>query len=151
MMQQKKNALHWFMHMVETGAVNPANPDLSLVPADILSQINLETLSDGEVQPTQTAVTIAYFLFISAKIADQIRQGNSMPQELMATRKELSEAMDKFLTLVELENLRRAGLLKYQLTNFWHDDAAEILISDVQPYSKYFSRLPCSKLLFNPN
>ena len=150
-MQQKKNALHWFMRMVETGAVNPTNPDLSLVPADILSQIALETVPDGELQPTQTAVTVAYFLFISAKIAAQIRNGSRFPQEMMATRKELYKALDKFLTLVELETLRRAGLLNYQTTDFWHDDAAEILISDIQPCSKYFSRLPSSKLLFNPN
>ncbi|OPL12131.1 MAG: hypothetical protein AVO38_03625 [delta proteobacterium ML8_D] len=150
-MQQKKNALHWFMCMVETGAINPTNPDLSLVPADILSQIALETVPDGELQPTQTAVTVAYFLFISAKIAAQIRNGSSLPQELMATRKELYAALDKFLTLVELETLRRAGLLNYQTTDFWHDDAAEILISDIQPLSANFSRLPSSKLLFNPN
>lgn len=150
-MQQKKNAFHWFMHMVETGAVNPANPDLSLVPADILSQIHLETLPDGAVQPTQTAVTVAYFLFISAKIAVQMQGKARFPKELIVSRKELSEAMDKFLTLAELETLRRAGLLNYQTTKFWYDDAAEILISDTQPCSKYFSRLPCSKLLFNPN
>ena len=150
-MQQEQNALHWFMHMVETGAVNPANPDLSLVPEDILSQINLETLPDGEFHPTQTAVTIAYFLFISAKIADQVRSGHSLLQELMATRKELYTALDKFLILVALETLKRAGLLKYQTTDFWHDDAAEILISDVQPCSKHFPKLPCHQLLFNPN
>jgi hypothetical protein len=150
-MQPKKNALHWFMHMVETGAVNPANPDLSLVPADILSQIHLETLPDGETQPTQTAVTVAYFLFISAKIAIQIRNGSRFPQELMATRKELYEALDKFLTLVELETLRRAGLLNYQTTDFWHDKTGEILISDIQPYPENFPMLSGNHMFFNPN
>ena len=150
-MQQEKNALYWFMHMVESGAVNPANPDLSLVPEEILSQIRLETLPDGEVHPTQTAVTVAYFLFISSKIAAQVRKDNRFPRELMATRQELYAALDKFLTLAGLETLKRAGLLRYQTTDFWHDDATEILISDVQPYSKYFSVLPGAQCLFNRN
>ena len=150
-MQQEQNVLHWFMHMVETGAVNPANPDLSLVPEEILSQIDLEILPDGEIQPTQTAVTVAYFLFISGKIADHAWKGNGIPRELMATRQELYDALDKFLTLVGLETLKRAGLLNYQTADFWQDDTAEILISDVQPYSKHFSMLPGTHLLFNCN
>ena len=150
-MQQKQNALHWFMHMVETGVVNPANPDLSLVPEEILSQIDLETLPDGEIQPTQTAVTVAYYLFLSGKIAEHTRKDSRSPWQRMATRQELYDAIDKFLTLVGLETLKRAGLLRYQVNDFWHDDTGDILISDVEPYSKHFSMLPDDRLLFNRN
>ena len=75
-------------------------------------------MPDGETQPTQAAVTVAYFLFISAKIAIQIRNGSRFPQELMATRKELYEALDKFLTLVELETLRRGRITQLSDNRF---------------------------------
>ena len=133
-MQQEQNALYWFMHMVNTGAIDPINPDLSLVPQKIMSEFYWETLPDGEVIPTQTAVTVTYFLFISSQIATQIKQNKKIPNELMATKTELFNAVERFLTLANLETLKRAGVLKYQTNGSWHDEQADILVSDLRPY-----------------
>jgi hypothetical protein len=150
-MQQKQNTLHWFMHMVETGVINPINPDLSLIPEDIMSKIHWETLADGEIIPTQTAVTVTYFLFISSQIATQVQRKNGIPKELMATKKELFSAVERFLTLANLETLKRAGRLKYKTNGAWHDENAEILVSDLQPYPAEFNRSPMLKTFFNCN
>jgi uncharacterized membrane protein len=134
-MQQDQITLHWFMHMVDTGAIDPINPDLSLVPENIMSKLYWETLPDGEVIPTQTAVTVTYFLFISSKITTQIKQNKKIPNELMVTKKKLFNAVERFLTLANLETLKRAGILRYQTNGAWHDEMADIIVSDLRPFS----------------
>ena len=150
-MQHEQIVLHWFMHMVETGAINPVNPDLSLVPENIMSEFYWEILPDGEIIPTQTAVTVTYFLFISSRIAAQVRLKKKMPRELMATKKELFNAVERFLTLANLETLKRAGVLKYQTNGTWHDESTEILVSDLQPYPAALNRSPMLQTFFNCN
>jgi hypothetical protein len=116
-----------------------------------MSKIHWETLADGEIIPTQTAVTVTYFLFISSQIATQVQRKNGIPKELMATKKELFSAVERFLTLANLETLKRAGRLKYKTTGAWHDENAEILISDLQPYPAELNKSPMLKTFFNCN
>ncbi|MFZ2806919.1 MAG: hypothetical protein WA081_10815 [Desulfosalsimonadaceae bacterium] len=133
-MQQEQNPLYWFMHMVQTGAINPSNPDMSLVPDNIMSQILWEEWPDGEILPTQAAVNVSYFLFLSSKIAIQIRHGNGLPRHVTTAKRELFIALEKILILAGLEILKRDGVLKYHIRGLWHDQNAGILIFDLNPH-----------------
>ena len=149
-MQQEQNALYWFMHMVETGAINPINPDMSLVPDDIMAEMLWEKSPDGEFLPTQTAVNVTLFLFIACKIADQVRQG-IIGGGFVATESELFIAAQRLLLLAGLENFKRAGLLKYQTQGAWHDGEAKILISDFKAHPTGLEISPMLKTFFNFN
>jgi hypothetical protein len=148
-MQQEQNALYWFMHMVETGALNPMNPDMSLVPDDIMAEMHWEKSADGEILPTQTAVNVTLFLFIASKITDQFRQG--IICGFIATEKELFMAAQRFLLIAGLENFKRAGFLKYQTQGVWHDGEAKILISDFKLHPMGLEISPMLKTYFNFN
>jgi len=149
-MQQEQNALYWFMHMVQTGAINPSTPDMSLVPDNIMSQILWEEWPDGEILPTQAAVNVSYFLFLSSKIAIQIRR-NGLAKQVTAAKRELFIALEKFLILAGLENLKRDGVLKYHIKGLWHDQNAGILIFDLSPHPERPARSQMFSKFFNFN
>jgi hypothetical protein len=149
MMQQEQNALIWFQHMVKKGAINPVNPDMSLVPDNIIAELHWENSPDGESLPTQTAVNVTLFLFIAGKIAQQIRHG--IFHGFIATENELLIAVQRLLLLAGLENFKRAGLLGYCIEGAWHDGDAKILISYYRPIPMGLEISPMLKTYFNFN
>lgn len=149
--QREKQELQWFMNMVEKGALNPLNPDLSLVPTDILSEFYWDTLPDGEIVPSQTAVNVSYFLFISCKGVMEKKLNQHMPRELTVKANEVFMALDRFLILAGLENLKREGLLNYHTNGGWHNGEGKILISNLQPDAIGLGISPFLKTFFNFN
>ena len=134
-MQQEKNALKWFMQMVKTGAMNPLNPDMSLVPDDILSQLHCKLWPNGEILPTHAAARVSNYLFIACKIVMQMPQGDGLSKPFNVSALEIILAQEKFLILAGLETLKRAGLLEYQTKGSWQTRDSGIVISDVRPQS----------------
>jgi len=149
-MQQEQNALYWFMHMVQTGAINPSTPDMSLVPDNIMSQILWEEWPDGEILPTQAAVNVSYFLFLSSKIAIQIRR-NGLAKQVTAAKRELFIALEKFLILAGLENLKRDGVLKYHIKGLWHAQNEGIFIFDLNSHPASTARSQMFSTFINFN
>ena len=141
-MQNEQNALNWFMQMVEKGAINPLYPDLSLVPDNVMSQLQWKARPDRDVLITQTSATVAHFLFIACKIALQKRQGEKIPAPFTVTANEVFRVQDHFLLLVSLESLKRAGIIKYQTKGSWHDKDAEIIISRLHPAPEGYAMSP---------
>jgi hypothetical protein len=127
-MKQKKNALKWLQHKVDTGGIHPIHLDLSRVPDNILAKLNCEKTPDGELSPSQTAVNVALFLFIACKFALQLKQGSVQP--FMVTQSELFHEIKRILILAGLENLKRLGLINYRMEGIWVDEDAEIFIQD---------------------
>jgi hypothetical protein len=147
-MQQGLNALFWFMNMVGTGAINPMNPDMSLVPDGILAELNWKRSPDGKIIPTQAAVNVTLFLLIVGKIAVQISQETVQGT---ANEDELCCAIDKFLLLAGFEKFKRAGFLKYQAQGAWHNGEGKILITDFKPQPMGLAITPTLKTYFNFN
>jgi|AMWB02.1.fsa_nt_gi hypothetical protein len=150
-MQQEQHEIQWFVDMVNKGVLNPLNPDLSLVPTDILSEFYWDTLPDGDIVPSQSAVNVSYFLFISCKIAMENNLCKGLPRELTAKASEVFMATDRFLILAGLEKFRREGLLNYHTNGGWHNGGGEILISGLQPDAIGLGISPFLKTFFNFN
>jgi len=150
-MQQEQIEIQWFVNMVKTGILNPLNPDLSLVPTDILSEFYWDTQPDGEIIPSKAAVNVSYFLFISCKIALENNLCQGLPRELTAKASEIVIAIDRFLILAGLEKLRREGLLNYRTNGGWHNGEGEILISGLHPDAIGLGISPFLKTFFNFN
>jgi hypothetical protein len=128
-MKQKKNALKWFQHKVDTGGIHPIHLDLSRVPDTILAELDCEKSPDGEISPSQTIVNVALFLFIACKFALQLlKQRSVCPFDV--TQSELVNATERILILAALENLKRQGFLNYRMEGLWIDEDAEIFIQD---------------------
>jgi hypothetical protein len=143
-MQQGLNALFWFMNMVGTGAINPMNPDMSLVPDGILAELNRKRSPDGKIIPTQAAVNVTLFLLSVCKIAVQVSHEIGQGP---ATEDELCCAVDKFLLLAGLEKFKRAGFLKYQTQGAWHKGEGKILITNFKPQSMGLAITPTLKAI----
>ncbi|PIP39034.1 MAG: hypothetical protein COX19_09385 [Desulfobacterales bacterium CG23_combo_of_CG06-09_8_20_14_all_51_8] len=137
--------------MVEKGAMNPLNPDLSLVPMDILSEFYWDALPDGDILPSQTAVNVSNFLFIACLFVLERQKGHGMPKEVTARASEAIMAMDRLLILAGLETLRREGLLNYHTNGGWHNGEGEILISNLRPDTVGLGISPLFKTFFNFN
>jgi hypothetical protein len=148
-MKQKKNALYWFQHMVDSGSINPTNLDLSRVPDTILAELECEKSPDGELSPSQTAVSVALFLFISCKFALQLKQGFVQP--FIVPQSELIHAIQRITLLAGLENLKRLGFLNYRMEGIWIDDDTEIFIQDLKcnPTGRATGRMVNTLLNFN--
>ncbi|MEZ4568615.1 MAG: hypothetical protein R2860_17180 [Desulfobacterales bacterium] len=150
-MQQKQHALNWFYDMVDKGAMNPLNPDLSLVPMDILSEIYWDTDPDGEVIPSGTAANVSGLLFIACLYALERQKGQGVNREVTVRASEAIPAMKQFLILAGLEILRRDGLLNYHTSGGWHNGESEILISDLKPDILSLGISPPFKTFYNFN
>jgi hypothetical protein len=147
-MQQGLNAFFWFIHMVGAGAINPMNPDMSLVPDGILAELNWKRSPDGKIIPTRAAVNVTLLLLNVCKIAIQVSHETGRGA---ANEEELCCAIDKFLLLAGLEKFKRAGFLKYQTQGAWHNGEWNILITDFKPQSMGLSITPTLKTYFNFN
>jgi hypothetical protein len=138
-MQNEQNAVNWFMHMVETQKFDPLNPDMSLVPNNILSQLYVKDWQEGEIFHTQAALSIAHFLFIACKMAIQVRKGWKKPRPFTVKASEIISAQERFVLLVMLEILKRDGFIQYHTEGAWLDKNAGVAIRNLHPCPEVFS------------
>ena len=143
-----EQALTWFIHMVENGTLNPLNPDMGLIPDDILNQMLGEDGAAEEIEPTQAVINVAQFMLIACKTAIQKKKGYKTPRPFVVKAKEAFMAQERFLLLVTLESLKRAGLVDYQSIGSWHEKKAEVAISHKCPHPLNAALPPVGKKSF---
>jgi len=148
-MQNEQNAVNWFMHMVETQKFDPLNPDMSLVPNNILSQLYVKNWQDGEIFHTQEALSIAHFLIIACKVAIQKRKGWKKPRPFTVKASEIFTAQKRFVLLVMLEILKRGGFIQYHTEGAWHNKNVWVALRKVHPWPEGFSLPPVPSKSFS--
>ncbi len=132
-MKEQKKAIHWFMDMVRSKRFDPLNPDLTLVPNDILLQMEWEESPDGKLTPKKALIDVAFYLRIECRIAEHAGKHKKAPEIVCDRVSDILKTVQCLSILVAMEKLKRAEVLTYFTTGKWYDQTGDIVVSSFKP------------------
>ena len=133
-----KRILQWFDTMVSQGRMDPANPDLTLLPDHYLRALVPDLTPDEHMDPNDAMVTVCLFLLLSIHFASGVK-------EVRLKKAEIELAINVFGLMLAMEELKRCGLLNYKTEPGWHNGKGQVWVTD-------FRKVPPSHFpLITPN
>lgn len=133
-MEKKRDnkVLAWFMDAMHEGILDPMEPDMSVLPDKVLKELTCD-LIDGEYIPKQSLVDAALFMLLMAKGFEmEQKQPGASRNGIIIRASQIQQAVYQLSILTAFEELRRAGLVKYETYGKWYEEDAGIQISDVK-------------------
>jgi len=120
--------LRWFDRMVSQSKLDPANPDLRLLPDKFLRALVPDLTPNDEMDPSEEMIAVCLFLLLSARFA------GSREQPVRLQPSEITSAINVFGIMLAMEELRRCGLIDYMTEPGWHNGKGQVWITHFRRY-----------------